>query len=187
MDNASESETPTTTFPLAAAMIAVKPPQPLNQIESIWLDQRGGNVMTTGTDGWIAQDRILAGRCLMPVMLYPSADLVHQALTVAALIDTGAMTTSVSHKLAEFVGLKSSSGEIVTVATSFAPHQQVSPYVGQLEILKPGAIGAATRIVDVRLLPLLHPVGASHLVIGMDIIGHARKFLIENGIWTLEF
>jgi len=135
---------------------------------------------------WMIEDRIMAGRCIAPVVVYAPGQ-IHSSVAISALVDTGAMHTAISAPMAEFLRLPVVQGKTDLAAGVGGSPAIVPYYFADLEFLKPGLPGDCWPRRGAVIQQMLSPVPPMHMLIGMDIIGCAHFFGVRDGVWTLEF
>ena len=132
-------------------------------------------------DRWVVRDWVRGGRCLVPVLVYPPGH-PHEALSIAALIDTGAMRSAIDRRLADWLRLPPAAYQ--REVSSPADGSRVPVYQAMVDILSPGDVA---RVVSCRvdLTATISPMVGGSLLIGMDVIEWAGRFRIENSVWEL--
>lgn len=129
----------------------------------------------------MARGEVLAGRCLLPVLIYPPGR-PELSVALAGLIDTGAMRSAISDPMAQFVGLMVVGQRRVATPVGNGVSRT---YLAGVEILAPGAEGRSWPF-PAQQLDGCAAMAGTHLLIGMDVIAQA-DLRVEAGIWRLRF
>jgi hypothetical protein len=132
---------------------------------------------------WTAAGDVLAARCVATAIIYPPGQPI-QGLAVGALLDTGAMRSAISQPLAQHLTLPVIGQRMV--ATPVRGLIVCETYSATIEVLKPGLDGAGWPFQGHQLDQLISPMGALHLLLGMDIIGQG-SLEVGGGVWRLTF
>ncbi len=129
---------------------------------------------------WVVRDWVRGGRCLVPVLVYPPGQ-PHEAITLSALIDTGANQSAIDSRVARILHLPMAPYQ--REVSSQTAHRMATVYRATMDILTPA--GARIASCNLDLTEILHPMVGGSILIGMDVIEWARGFRIENSVWDL--